>query len=138
MRIEKISHVAICVRDLEKASRFFADLLDTEFAYLGEYKELDLRNIMSPLGIELVEPLTPDGMMAKVLDQRGEGLACLALKVSNLEEAIAKMTSRGLRLMSRSEKGGFNAAVFHPKDTFGVLIELTEYKTKHPVVSALQ
>ena len=98
-------------------------MFGTEFSGPRENKETDVRNLMSPLGIELVTPLSPDGAPARTLDRKGEGLTMLSLKVSNLKEAAAEMKARGIRQIGGS---GTRMALFHPKDLHGVLIELME------------
>ena len=123
MKVEKISHVVILVKDLEKAREFFAGLFDTEFSGPSELKEADVRTSVSPLGIELVTPLSADGPSARTLERRGEGLAILAVEVAKLEEAVADMESRGVRLIGRPTE---KAAQFHPRDLYGVMIELVE------------
>ena len=123
MKAEKIDHVAILVRDLEKAGRLYADLFGAEFSGPNEVKNLDIRNLLSPLGIELVSPLSPDGAMARTLERRGEGLTMLSLKVPNVAEAAAEMKARGIRQIGALEA---RAAIFHPKDLFGVTIELIQ------------
>ncbi|MFC1943778.1 VOC family protein [Chloroflexota bacterium] len=124
MKVEKIDHVGIMVKDLEKAGRFFADLFEVEFTGPSENPGQDIRNMMSrPLGIELISPLTPDGPNARTLENRGEGLSLLSLKVQNLEEAVAEMKSKGIRQVGAIGK---RIAIFHPKDTYGVMIDLVE------------
>ena len=123
MKAEKIDHVAILVKDLEKAGKFYADLFGAEFSGPNEIKNLDIRNLLSPLGIELVSPLSPDGAMARTLERRGEGLTMLSLKVPNVAEAAAEMKARGIRQIGALEG---RAAIFHPKDLFGVTIELIQ------------
>src|SRR3972149_2647238 len=98
MKFEKIAHIAIRVKDLGKAIEFFNDLFGTEFSEPVAQEKLGVRNCFDPLGIELVESLSPDGPLARLIERKGEGLACLVLKVPNLEEAIAEMTSRGITL----------------------------------------
>ena len=136
MKIEKIDHVAILVEDVGKAERFFADLFETKFAALGEAKELDITSMMEPSGIEIAQPLSPDGVSARTLKNRGEGLSLLSLKVTNLDEAMAEMKSRGIRLTGQMQSGRMRAAIYHPKDAYGVMIELIEYQTEHPAVIA--
>ena len=135
MKVEKIDHVAVNVKDLKKAAQFFADLFGTEFCSPAVFKELDLISLVDPLGIELVEPLTPDGPTARTIEQRGEGLSLLSLKVTNVEEAMEEMKSRGIRLVTMIDRPKMKAAIYHPKDTFGMMIELIEYKSEHPTVA---
>ena len=122
MKVEKIDHVAIMVKDLEQAGKLFGELFDTEFTG-HDVKDADVRNLMSPLGIELVTPLTPDGPSSKSLERHGEGLMMLSLQVSNLKEAVAEMESRGIRKIGGI---GDKSALFHPRDMCGVMIELKE------------
>lgn len=135
MKVERIDHIAINVRDLSKAEKFFADLLGTSFSRRAASKELDLISSLDPMGIELVEPLTPDGVTAKAIERRGEGLSLLSFKVSNLQDAVAEMKSRGIRLVARIDRTKMKVAIFHPKDTYGVMIELVEYEPEHPIVA---
>ncbi len=136
MKVEKIDRVLIRVREGKKATEFFADLLGTEFTKVGELKEADIINFVDPLGIEIIEPFTPDGPVAKSIERRGEGLAGIAFEVTNLEEAVAEMKSRGIRQIGRVERGKMKSAIFHPADTYGMMIELIEYKPLHPLVGA--
>ena len=134
MHVEKIDHVAINVRDLAKAEKFFADLLGAEFSSSAVFQELDLRSSINPLGIELVEPLTSDGPTAKAIEHRGEGVSLLSFKVSSVQETMAEMKSRGIRLVGMIDRPKMKAAIFHPKDTYGIMIEFIEYKSEHPTV----
>ena len=127
MKFEKLDHVGIMVKDLEKASKFFADLFDTEFNIYDRDTESDVNTSMSrPIGIQLATPRAPDGAAAKTLEHRGEGLIMLSLKVPNLEEAIANMESHGVRLLRREKLPSAKMAFFHPKDLYGVMLELIE------------
>ncbi len=126
MKVKKISHVAVMVKDLEEANKLFADLFGLEFGAPSETKDTDTRGVLSPLGIELVSPLTSDGPTAQALERRGEGFALLALDVPNIEEAIADMESHGVRLIGRINSPAGKAATFHPKDLHGIMIELIE------------
>ena len=121
MKIEKIGYVTIRVEDLEEAGEFFADLFEMEFTNPGENPQLDIRNSMSPF-IELISPLTPDGPVAKTLEKSGEGLALVSMRVANIEDAVAEMESKGIRkIWPRGKR-----ALFHPRDLYGVMIELAE------------
>lgn len=137
MKIGKIDRVSIMVNDLDKAVKFFSELLETNFTSLGDVEDMDLRSMVEPSGIEVVAPLSPDGASARTLKIRGEGLAMIALKVGDIKQAMAEMESRGIRLIGHSKTGKSEVAIYHPKDAFGVLIELVAYETKHPVATAM-
>ena len=126
MKAEKIHHVSIMVKDLEKAGKLYSDLFGMEFSGPYEQEALDVTFLSSPLGINLVAPLTPDGPSAKSLERRGEGLAMLILKVPDIEEAVADIESQGIKLVGREERPSSRTATFHPRDLCGVFIELIE------------
>jgi methylmalonyl-CoA/ethylmalonyl-CoA epimerase len=132
MIIEKIDHVGIMVEDVEKAQKFFEDVFGLKFVSIGAQEEADSKNIIDPVGIEIYEPLSSDGPSRRMLNKRGEGLSLLSLKVNNLDEAMAEMESHGIRLVKLLTRGNLRAAVYFPKDTFGVFIELIEYPEVHP------
>jgi len=138
MKVERIDRIYIYVRDLDKATRFFTDLFGIEFSEPAEWKEMDVRTSISDLGIVLAEPLTSNGIVSKTIERRGEGVAMVALKLENLEEAVTEMKSRGISLVGTLERGGYKAALFHPKDTCGVMFDLCEYKPQHPILSVMK
>jgi len=76
-----------------------------------------------------LESTAPDGPIAKYLEKRGEGIQHIAFRVDNLEEALAELKDKGIRLIDekpRQGAGGAKIAFLHPKSTHGVLIELSE------------
>ena len=137
MKVKKIDHVAILVNNLPRAKKLFSELFETDFSVVGDIKEMDINSIMDPLGIELVGPLSSDGSTAKALNIRGEGLFGLSLEVDDLDEAMAEMKRRSIRLIQNATLGDVKIAVYHPSDLHGVTVELIEYKPKHPTVVAI-
>ena len=131
MRVEKIDHVHIFVRDLDKAMKFFEKALGTKFAAPHKPKNLDARTTLDPLGLEIIQGVSEDSAVTKTIERRGEGLAAVSLKVPDIEEAITHLESLGIRLVRRIESGRIKEAQFHPKDTFGVMLELCEYELEH-------
>ena len=131
MKVEKIDHLHIAVNDLDKATSFFEDILGTKFGETLHVPDWDLRSRLDPLGIELIQPTSPDGVIAKFIERRGEGLCAISLKVPDIEEAIEELQAKGLRLVSRVNLGNLKEAQFHPKDAYGVMIELAEYQGTH-------
>jgi len=128
MNIEGIDHVHVYVRDLERARRFFSELLGTKFTPPWPVENLKLRASINPWGIELIEPTAADSGVAREMERRGEGLYAISLRVANLDEAVAEMESRGFKPKVRIDiPGVIREADFDPKDSFGVTIELCEY-----------
>ena len=128
MKVEKIDHVSITVKDLNKARKLFSELFETDFLEPWPIESVDIMESIDPLGIDLCAPLKPDGLTAKVLAQRGEGITMMSFKVQNLGEAMAEMKAHGIRQLFSGTIGRANWAIFDPRDLFGVMIELIEYK----------
>jgi methylmalonyl-CoA/ethylmalonyl-CoA epimerase len=124
MKVQKIHHVSVLVKDLEKASKLYSQLFGIEFDGPYDQEDLDVRFMSSSLGLNLASPLTPDGPTAKSLERRGEGLSMLVLNVPDIDEAIADMESQGIRLVGREDRPKERVASFHPKDLCGVMVEL--------------
>ena len=129
MKVEKIDFVTFFVKDLDKAVKFFSELFETDF--IEPYPTaVDTKETLDSLGINLAAPLTQDGPSAKIMTTKGEGLFSVGFKVSNIDKAVADLRSRGVRLVGREKIGSAEYAVFHPKDTFGVMLSVIEYKDK--------
>ena len=79
--------------------------------------------------MELLESTAPDGPVAKFLEKKGPGVHHIAFRVENIEEALAELKEKGIRLIDekpRKGAGGAKIAFLHPKATNGVLGELCE------------
>ena len=128
---EKIDRIAIAVKDLEKAAEFFSDLLDIDFDIVGTQSDLRMRGGYSACGLELIEPTHPKSLIARFLEQRGEGLWAVVLKVKNMDEMIKKFEEKGLKVAGDVTVGAMREVAFHPKGSYGVEIVLAEYPEKH-------
>ena len=122
MKVEKIHHVRIMVNDIEEARKRWSALFGLEFTPVQESPEVDIKGTSSPTGVDLGAPLSPAGPVARGLEKRGEGLALLSLQISNIDEAIKEMEANGVRCITKTG----SAALFHPRDLNGVMVELVE------------
>ncbi len=130
MRITRVDHISIAVRDLNKAISTFSRLFNMESKDRRKVRTLGMENVFIPLGdtsIELLMPLNepdcPDDVR-RVLDRKGEGMMNLALSVDSLEEAVSHLRRCGIRVIESRDSDGYKIAFVHPKDVHGVLIEL--------------
>ena len=131
MKVLKIDHIGIAVKNLEESSKLY-ELLGIASQGTEEVEELKVRVSFFPIGdseIELLESTSPDGPVAKYIEKNGEGIQHIALRVDNLEEALAELKAKGVRLIDEKPRygaGGAKIAFIHPKATGGVLLELSE------------
>ncbi len=128
----RIRAIHIAVNNVEETAKEYADKFGLVTSRSDTLPEMGIKNAILPIGdaiFELIEPLSPgEGVLAKFLERRGEGVYMMALEVENLSEAVESLRARGVRMNSDDPesiaKGG--PVFVHPKSTHGVLIELIE------------
>jgi len=132
-RVEGIDHIAIAVKNLNKAVEAFSKLLNSKPEVIEEVPEEGVRIAMFRVGnalIELLEPLNPDSTLAKFLEKRGEGIHHIALRVKDINEAMNYVKSVEFKLVYDEArivaKGNRKINFIHPKSLHGVLLELVE------------
>jgi methylmalonyl-CoA epimerase len=132
--VKRIDHVAIVVRDLKIALRFYRDTLGVAPSRILDFPREGVKIAVLPLGgpdgseIELLEPTDPTSGVARFLEKRGEGLHHLCLEVENIDEALAELMAAGaavLDTLPRPTAEG-RGVFLHPKGAGGVLLELVQ------------
>ena len=126
-----IDHLGIAVKSIDAALRFYRDQLGLQPNQWESVAQEHVHVAMLPLGgprLELLEAQDPDSVISRFIDKRGEGLHHVALKVPDLEAAIARLKSKGARLLNepRAGAGGHRYVFIHPASTGGVLLELIQ------------
>jgi len=126
----RVAHVGIAVPSIATALPFYRDVLGL---VPGTPETADGATIVSlPAGdvrVELLEPLDPDGPVARFLARRGPGIHHICYRVPDLDRALAQCRAAGYRLIDdtpRRGAGGRRIAFLHPQATAGILLELTE------------
>jgi len=127
VKVEKLDHVHIHVKDIEKAVQFFENSLGIKFGPIYASEEWDFKICHAPPGLLLMQPMSLDNPVAKLIESRGEGLAAISLKVPDIEAAITELQSKGFTLTAKVIDGDVKEAFFDPAGSFGVEIELCEY-----------
>jgi len=132
MKIKHIDHIGVAVKGIEAAGRFYTDILGLKIADIETVADQKVNVAFIPITdseVELLESTDADGPVAKYIEARGEGVQHVAFRVENIEEALAELKEKGVRLIDQSPRngaGGAKIAFIHPKETNGVLIELCQ------------
>ncbi len=132
MKILKIDHLGIAVNSINDGKNLWADALGLAFEGTETVEEQKVTTAFFPVGeseVELLESTAPDGPVAKFLEKKGPGIHHVAFRVDNLEEALAELKEKGVKLIDQKPRkgaGGAKIAFLHPKATGGVLVELCE------------
>jgi methylmalonyl-CoA epimerase len=132
--VKRIDHVAIVVRDMEAALRFYRDTLGIAPSRILDFPREGVKIAFLPLGgpggseIELLEPIDPLGSVARFLEKRGEGLHHLCLEVEDIDQALAELTAAGAAVLDSAPRptAEGRGIFLHPKGTGGVLLELVQ------------
>ncbi len=134
VKIHKIDHLGIAVKNLDEAVKVYKDILGLELVKIEEVPEEKVRIAMFKVGesyIELLEGTSPDSTISKFIEKRGESIHHIALRVDNVGKAVEELKDK-VRLVYEQPKvvaGGERIITFiHPKSTHGVLLELVERK----------
>ena len=148
MRIEKLDRVAVSVFNLDEAEKFFSDLLGIKFYRFqdklaaGEitrektitkhadpaFEEAKTKVAISPTGLELIETAPPT---------KKEEVRSFHFKVDDLDEAVADMELRGVRLLAEVKLGKLREAIYSAQDLHGARIVLAEYEAPTAIEAIL-
>ncbi len=127
----RIDHLGIAVRDLQQARSFY-ELVGMQAGPEEIIEHEQVRTVMIPAGesrIELLEPTSPDSVIGRFIDRRGEGMHHVALHVDDIADVFAEMKGAGMRLVSDELKIGAGGHLYffvHPSCTGGVLVEICQ------------
>ena len=126
MKIKRIEHVGVVVRNLEASRRLWEDCLGIP---LGGYEHTPGRPhrlALYPIGesmVELLAGIEPDSKFARMCDE-GE----------NIDEALEELKAKGIPLIDQTPRighAGCRIAYLDPAGTEGCLIELAEVPASH-------
>ncbi|MCU0395227.1 MAG: methylmalonyl-CoA epimerase [Chitinophagaceae bacterium] len=130
--MNKIEHIGIAVRSLQESIPVFESLLNTP-CYKTEAVESEKVSTAffqaGPNKVELLESTDPEGVIAKFIDKKGEGLHHVAFEVSDIRAEMARLQTAGFVLLNPEPKRGADnklVCFLHPKGTHGVLVELCQ------------
>ncbi|MDR2019052.1 MAG: VOC family protein [Syntrophobacterales bacterium] len=130
--ISRIDHVAIAARDYREVADFFRTILgaspgtssvDQDQKYLAETFSLgDLSRI------EIITPTEEGSFLDKFLAER-QGIHHLCLQTLDIREARRALDEHGIPYFGyyECEGDGWKELFIHPRDAFGVLIQIAEF-----------
>lgn len=132
MKVLKIDHLGIAVNSVAEGKKFWSDVLGLEFEGSETVAEQKVTTAFFPVGeseVELLESTAPDGPIARYIEKKGTGIQHVAFRVENIDQALAELKEKGVKLIDQEPRigaGGAKIAFLHPKATNGVLVELCE------------
>jgi methylmalonyl-CoA/ethylmalonyl-CoA epimerase len=128
----RVEHIGIAVKDLASAIPLYEKLMNST-CYKTELVESEKVNTAffqrGETKIELLESTDTDGVIARFLEKKGEGLHHIAFAVNDIREEMKRLQDEGFVLLNTEPKTGADnklVCFLHPKGTTGVLIELCQ------------
>ncbi|HZM51601.1 MAG TPA: methylmalonyl-CoA epimerase [Vicinamibacteria bacterium] len=130
MKILKIDHLGIAVKDLGEAVKSY-EALGFAVDATHDVPTERVRTAFLPAGeshLELLEPTDPSSVIARFLEKRS-GLHHVCVLVEDIDAALAELKARGVPVLDETPRigaGGCRVAFVHPRGAAGVLLELKE------------
>ncbi|MCA8910925.1 MAG: methylmalonyl-CoA epimerase [Planctomycetes bacterium] len=130
----KLDHIGIAVKSIAESRGFYETGLglkaEPEIEEVAGEKVRVLKLTVPPGShIELLEPMSEESTIAKYIAKRGEGLHHLCYAVEDVVEATKRMKESGYTPIwdePHNGAGGCLVNFFHPRETHGVLTELSQ------------
>ncbi len=127
--VRRLHHVALVVRSVAEAYRFYRDTLGLPLLKEATIPEQGVRAALLAVGVselELIEPLDTASGVARYLDRHGESLHHLCFEVADVDGVLPELQRRGVELIDRTARHGLagRIAFLHPRACAGILVEL--------------
>ena len=130
--MQKIEHIGIAVKSLDQSIPLYQKLLNTPCYKTESVDSEKVNTAFFQTGqnkIELLESTDPEGVIARFIEKKGEGLHHIAFAVADIVAEMERLKAEGFVLLNETpKKGADNKLVcfVHPKDTKGVLVEICQ------------
>lgn len=132
MKMEKIEHIGIAVKDLDQSILTYTSILQTDCYKRELVISEQVETAFFKVGeskIELLQAINEQGPIAKFIEKRGEGIHHIAYEVQDIKAEMKRLSEDGYRLLNDEPKRGADekwVCFVHPKDASGVLTELVQ------------
>ena len=128
--MQKLEHIGIAVKSLDISIPLFEKLLNSECYKTEKVASENVTTAFLKTGdtkIELLESTDAEGVIARFIEKKGEGIHHIAFEVADIEAEMKRLENEGFVLLNETPKEGADnklVCFLHPKNTNGVLIEL--------------
>jgi len=128
----KVEHLGIAVKDFSDAIPLFEKLLNSRCYKTETVASEQVNTAFFKTGdtkIELLESSTSDGVIARFIEKKGEGVHHIAFEVADIFAEMERLQKEGFVLLHEVPKHGADnklVCFLHPKSSNGVLIELCQ------------
>jgi methylmalonyl-CoA/ethylmalonyl-CoA epimerase len=130
--MQKVEHIGIAVKSLSSSIPLFEKLLNSSCYKTEQVESEKVSTAFFKLGetkIELLQSFDDQGVIARFIEKKGEGIHHIAFEVSDIKAEIERLKEQGFTVLNETpQRGADNKLVcfLHPKTTNGVLVELCQ------------
>jgi methylmalonyl-CoA/ethylmalonyl-CoA epimerase len=130
--LDRIDHVGVAVSDLDAGIALYERTFAMPLAHRERVESQGVEAALLDVGdghVELLAPLSPDTVVGKFIERRGEGLHHVAYAVDDIDAALGHLKQQGVELIDAEPRRGIRnsrVAFLHPKATGSVLTEIVE------------
>ena len=127
-----IDHIGIAVNDLANAVPLYERLLNSQCYKKEVVESEEVTTAFLATGqtkIELLQSNKEDGLIARFIAKKGEGIHHIAFEVADIVLEMARLKNEGFTLLNDTPKMGADnklVCFVHPKEVHGVLIEICQ------------
>ena len=137
MKIKRIEHVGVVVKDVEKSRALWEGCFGIKLGSVETNPERPVKLALYPVGesmVELIAGTTPDSKHAKMVADGKGGINHLCFEVEDIDAALAELKAKGVPLLDQNPRyghAGCRIAFLDPAGTDGCLIELAQLPAGH-------
>jgi methylmalonyl-CoA epimerase len=137
MKIKRIEHVGVVVKNVEASRRLWEDCFGIPLDSVEQFAERPVKLALYPVGesmVELIAGTTPDSKHAKMIAEGKGGLNHICFEVEDIDEALAELKAKGIPLLDQVPRfghAGCRIAFIDPSATENCLIELAQLPADH-------
>lgn len=130
--MKKVEHIGIAVKSLSSSIPLFTKIFNISCYKTEEVESEKVTTAFFRNGetkVELLESSAPDGVIARFIEKKGEGIHHIAFEVEDIEKEIIRLKEEGFVFINDTPKRGADdklVCFLHPRETNGVLIELCQ------------
>ena len=130
--IKAVGHLGIVVKDIEASLNALSKIIDIQSPVIKEFPEKKMKCAvveLGGLGLEFIQDLSEDGMMAEFIKEKGDGIHHFCLLTDNIEDDIEILKQRGIEMLDQEPRIGLRGkkiAFTKPSALKGIVIELSE------------
>lgn len=137
MKIKRIEHVGVIVRDIEKSRALWEDCFGIPLGGIEEIAGAPVQLALYPVGdsmVELIAGTRPDSKHAMMIAEGKGGLNHICFEVEDIDGALEELKAKGIPLIDQVPRighAGCRIAFIDPSATENCLIELAELPAGH-------